>query len=184
MGAHLLRHCRGIDRLDPATGRIKHYTQPMACCGSTSAALQDRDGALWFGFATGLVRLVPEPDRPRSAARADYRTSHCRRAEPSPRSAKPKSRRLSLARTRITFRLTLSRSASAPAKACVTSTSSKALVEDWSPLTSNEPSTSPVFRRAATASSCARSTPMASMSERRRASVSRSCRRSGSAGGS
>jgi len=54
---------RGIDRLDPATGHIRHYTaNEGALLGDVNAALQDRDGALWFSFATGLVRLVPEPD--------------------------------------------------------------------------------------------------------------------------
>jgi ligand-binding sensor domain-containing protein/two-component sensor histidine kinase len=56
---------RGIDRLDPATGHIRHYTaNEGALLGDVNAALQDRDGALWFSFATGLVRLVPESDAP------------------------------------------------------------------------------------------------------------------------
>ncbi|HXG93127.1 MAG TPA: two-component regulator propeller domain-containing protein [Blastocatellia bacterium] len=54
---------RGIDRLDPATGHIRHYTaNEGALLGDVNAALQDSDGALWFSFATGLVRLVPEAD--------------------------------------------------------------------------------------------------------------------------
>jgi ligand-binding sensor domain-containing protein/two-component sensor histidine kinase len=56
---------RGIDRLDPATGHVRHYTaNEGALLGDVNAALQDRDGTLWFSFATGLVRLVPEPDAP------------------------------------------------------------------------------------------------------------------------
>src|SRR5581483_5575632 len=56
---------RGIDRLDPATGHIRHYTASEGVLlGNVSAAMQDRDGALWFSFNTGLVRLVPEPDLP------------------------------------------------------------------------------------------------------------------------
>jgi signal transduction histidine kinase/ligand-binding sensor domain-containing protein len=56
---------RGIDRLDPASGRIRHYTTADgALLGDIYAAARDRDGTLWFGFATGPVRLVPEPDSP------------------------------------------------------------------------------------------------------------------------
>src|SRR5262249_23717996 len=56
---------RGIDRLDAATGRIRHYTvADGALLGDTLAALKDRHGALWFSFATGLVRLLPRPDSP------------------------------------------------------------------------------------------------------------------------
>jgi ligand-binding sensor domain-containing protein/two-component sensor histidine kinase len=56
---------RGIDRLDPATGHIRHYNaNEGALLGDVNAALQDRDGALWFSYVTGLIRLVPEPDLP------------------------------------------------------------------------------------------------------------------------
>jgi signal transduction histidine kinase len=54
---------RGIDRLDPLTGRIRHYgTAEGALLGDIQAAAQDQDGALWFSFPNGTVRLVPEPD--------------------------------------------------------------------------------------------------------------------------
>jgi ligand-binding sensor domain-containing protein/two-component sensor histidine kinase len=54
---------RGIDRLDPASGHIKHYTAGDGLpLGEMEASLCDRHGALWFSFSTGLVRLVPEPD--------------------------------------------------------------------------------------------------------------------------
>src|SRR5229473_2353776 len=50
---------------DPATGHVRHYTaNEGALLGDVLAALQDRDGALWFSYGTGLVRLVPEPDLP------------------------------------------------------------------------------------------------------------------------
>jgi ligand-binding sensor domain-containing protein/signal transduction histidine kinase len=56
---------RGIDRLDPATDRIKHYTTADGLpLGEMEATLRDRQGALWFSFSTGPVRLVPEPDPP------------------------------------------------------------------------------------------------------------------------
>jgi len=54
---------RGIDRLDPATVRIKHYTTADGLpLGAMEASLRDQRGALWFSFSTGVVRLVPEPD--------------------------------------------------------------------------------------------------------------------------
>ena len=56
---------RGVDRLDPATGRIKHYTTSDGLANSfVSSAFRDRDGRLWFGMLQGLSRLIPEPDRP------------------------------------------------------------------------------------------------------------------------
>jgi ligand-binding sensor domain-containing protein/two-component sensor histidine kinase len=56
---------RGIDRLDLQTGRIKHYTSADGLpVGGMHATLRDRNGALWFSFATGVARFVPEPDPP------------------------------------------------------------------------------------------------------------------------
>ncbi|HEV8587277.1 MAG TPA: two-component regulator propeller domain-containing protein, partial [Pyrinomonadaceae bacterium] len=53
---------RGLDRLDPATGRIRHYTAADGLAsGSFLAALRDRKGNLWFGTHTGLSRFVPSP---------------------------------------------------------------------------------------------------------------------------
>jgi ligand-binding sensor domain-containing protein/two-component sensor histidine kinase len=59
---------RGMDRLDPATGHIKHYTAADGLIrGEVEVAFRDRQGALWFGSQTsGLSRLIPEPDRPQS----------------------------------------------------------------------------------------------------------------------
>jgi signal transduction histidine kinase/sugar lactone lactonase YvrE len=54
---------RGIDRLDLATGRVKHYTSadglPLT---RVNGLLRDPKGSLWFSFQTGPARLVPEPD--------------------------------------------------------------------------------------------------------------------------
>jgi two-component sensor histidine kinase len=59
---------RGIDRLDAASGHLRHYTtNEGALLGDVQAALRDRDGALWFSYMTGLVRLVPEPFVPSAA---------------------------------------------------------------------------------------------------------------------
>ncbi len=56
-------HGRGIDRLDPTTGRIRHYTTADGLpLGRPSAAFRDRSGALWFGTTHGLARLEPTLD--------------------------------------------------------------------------------------------------------------------------
>ena len=57
---------RGIDRLDPSSGRIKHYTaRDGYTLGITFSSLLDsRTGHLWFGQQTGLSRLVPSTDTP------------------------------------------------------------------------------------------------------------------------
>jgi len=56
---------KGLDRLDPATGRVQHFTTADGLgSGSFLAAFRDRAGVLWFGMSSGLARLVPMPDRP------------------------------------------------------------------------------------------------------------------------
>jgi ligand-binding sensor domain-containing protein/signal transduction histidine kinase len=56
---------RGVERLDLATGRIKHFTTAEGLVKSeVMAAFRDRSGTLWFGTREGLSRLIPEPDRP------------------------------------------------------------------------------------------------------------------------
>jgi PAS domain S-box-containing protein len=56
---------RSIDRLDPETGQFKHFTTADGI-GDTNfnSAFRDRDQVLWFGTNAGLLRFVPEPDRP------------------------------------------------------------------------------------------------------------------------
>lgn len=55
---------RGIDRLDPDTGQILHYTMSDGL-GSDSviSAFRDSRNHLWFGAMKGLSRLIPEPNR-------------------------------------------------------------------------------------------------------------------------
>ena len=56
---------KGVDRLDPRTGRIKHFsTADGLGHGELKMALRDRSGNLWFGTAQGLSRLSPAADRP------------------------------------------------------------------------------------------------------------------------
>ncbi|HKQ72364.1 MAG TPA: two-component regulator propeller domain-containing protein [Blastocatellia bacterium] len=59
-------HGRGVDRLTPDTGQIKHYTTADGLPpGAIHCATRDAQGALWFGGTAGLARLIPEPDKPR-----------------------------------------------------------------------------------------------------------------------
>ncbi len=61
---------RGVDRLDPVTGRIKHFTSADGCPkGHGLAAFRDRLGRLWFGTEFGLARFDPEPEREREPPR-------------------------------------------------------------------------------------------------------------------
>jgi ligand-binding sensor domain-containing protein/signal transduction histidine kinase len=54
---------RGIDRLDPATGRVKHYTTADGLSpGEVLGSLRDHRGMLWFSSVSGVARLAPEPD--------------------------------------------------------------------------------------------------------------------------
>jgi signal transduction histidine kinase/ligand-binding sensor domain-containing protein len=62
---------QGIDRFDPETGRVKHFTEadgltPMFLY----TGLRDRAGVLWFGTSDGLVRFVPKKDASGPAPRA------------------------------------------------------------------------------------------------------------------
>ncbi len=56
---------RGLDRLTPATGRIKHFTTADGLApGEILTALRDRRGTLWFGTKQGLSRFMPEAEQP------------------------------------------------------------------------------------------------------------------------
>ncbi|HEX2489000.1 MAG TPA: two-component regulator propeller domain-containing protein [Blastocatellia bacterium] len=58
---------QGLDRLDPTTGRIKHFTTADGLANNqVIGGFRDSQGALWFGTHTGLSRLIPEPDHPQS----------------------------------------------------------------------------------------------------------------------
>ena len=55
----------GLDRLDPATGRVKHFTTADGLArGLFRAAFRDHNGVLWFGMTQGLSRFAPAPDAP------------------------------------------------------------------------------------------------------------------------
>ena len=56
---------RGLDRLDPSTGVVKHFTTADGLApGSFRSAFRDRDGVLWFGMTSGISRLSPPAERP------------------------------------------------------------------------------------------------------------------------
>ena len=51
---------RGIDRLQPSTGRIRTYTTADGLiAGALRTAFRDRHGALWFGTTEGVSRFIP-----------------------------------------------------------------------------------------------------------------------------
>jgi ligand-binding sensor domain-containing protein/signal transduction histidine kinase len=76
---------RGVDRLDPRTGYIRHFSIGLGR-GECMSAVRDRAGSLWFATAQGLSRLAPAgelaPARPRvlltdvRAGGAQYPLSH------------------------------------------------------------------------------------------------------------
>jgi signal transduction histidine kinase/ligand-binding sensor domain-containing protein len=59
---------RGMDVLDPESGKVKQYTlaDGLAAAGS-GVGLRDRNGNIWLGVSRGLSRFTPEADRPPSA---------------------------------------------------------------------------------------------------------------------
>ena len=53
---------QGLDRLDPATGRVKHFAAAEGLPpGVLISAYRAHDGVLWFGTSNGLARLTPVP---------------------------------------------------------------------------------------------------------------------------
>ncbi len=57
---------RGLNRLNPETGEIKHFTVADGLPNSfVEIAFRDRTNALWFATPDGWARLVPEPPRAR-----------------------------------------------------------------------------------------------------------------------
>jgi len=59
---------QGVDRLDPATGAVKHFTTADGLPrGEIFVSYRDLAGGLWFGSNQGLARHVPEPEHSRQA---------------------------------------------------------------------------------------------------------------------
>jgi ligand-binding sensor domain-containing protein/two-component sensor histidine kinase len=59
---------RGVDRLDPESGHLRHYTQADGLAqNEVQVAFRDARGSLWFGTPRGLSRFDPQRDEsPRS----------------------------------------------------------------------------------------------------------------------
>jgi len=69
---------KGVDRLDPKTGHIRHFTSADGLAyGVFRSAVRDHAGALWFATTQGLSRLIPAEDRAPASPRVfitDLRT--------------------------------------------------------------------------------------------------------------
>ncbi len=64
-GRMYLGTARGVDRLDPTSGRVQHLTTSDGLAADyVTAAFRDRTGTIWFGTMDGLSRLVPTADAP------------------------------------------------------------------------------------------------------------------------
>lgn len=50
---------RGVDRLDPDSGYVKHIGPADGIRGEPELVFRDRSGAMWFGSAYGLTRYEP-----------------------------------------------------------------------------------------------------------------------------
>ena len=52
----------GVDRLDPQSGAIRHFSQTtLLPPGETERLYRDRNGSIWFASNFGLTRYDPEP---------------------------------------------------------------------------------------------------------------------------
>src|ERR1035437_1416633 len=55
---------RGVDRLDPKTAALHHFTSSSGLPpGDTQFLFRDRQGSIWFASFYGLARYRPEPAR-------------------------------------------------------------------------------------------------------------------------
>jgi ligand-binding sensor domain-containing protein/signal transduction histidine kinase len=56
---------KGVDRLDPTTGHIRHFSTANGLAhGVLKSAVRDQSGALWFATTQGLSKLIPSYDKP------------------------------------------------------------------------------------------------------------------------
>ncbi len=56
---------RGLDRLDPTTGKVRTYWQGESVpVGEINAAIRDPAGTLWASYPAGLMRILPGDDPP------------------------------------------------------------------------------------------------------------------------
>jgi signal transduction histidine kinase/streptogramin lyase len=51
---------KGVDRLEPKTGHIRHFSSANGLAhGALKSAWRDRNGSLWFATTQGLSKLIP-----------------------------------------------------------------------------------------------------------------------------
>jgi signal transduction histidine kinase len=56
---------RGVDRIEPESTRVRHYTIGNGLAGGTpNSMVRDRKGRIWVGTSLGLSMMVPSPDQP------------------------------------------------------------------------------------------------------------------------
>ncbi len=56
---------KGLDRLDPTTGRIRHFTTADGLAGDLiNHCFKDRGGHIWVATTTGLSKFDPRAERP------------------------------------------------------------------------------------------------------------------------
>ena len=54
---------RGVDRITPETGNIRHYSTSDGLAGDfVQVSFKDHNGVMWFGTPNGLSKLVPSSD--------------------------------------------------------------------------------------------------------------------------
>lgn len=59
---------RGLDRLDPRTGRIRHFSAQEGLAGDGIIdCMKDRRGNIWAATSSGLSRYDPRVERPRTS---------------------------------------------------------------------------------------------------------------------
>jgi signal transduction histidine kinase len=64
---------RGMDRLDTATGRIRHFTKGDGLAGDhVNSCMKDSRGFIWVTTTTGISRLDPRAERTDSLAPSVY----------------------------------------------------------------------------------------------------------------
>jgi ligand-binding sensor domain-containing protein/signal transduction histidine kinase len=63
-GRIYLSHPRGLDRLNPENGSIKHYSAADGLLNEIFSSYCDRQGRLWFSAVRGLYQFIPDDDEP------------------------------------------------------------------------------------------------------------------------
>ena len=70
MGRVYVATPRGVDRIEPESRKVRHYTTGDGFAGGSPASLYcDRHGRIWIGSSLGLSVLVPAEDRASPAPR-------------------------------------------------------------------------------------------------------------------